>query len=276
MAEGRLARFAGGLGLGYLHTLAVLVVGLWLTPFLLRQLGSHDYGLWLLASQVLVYLALMDFGVVALVPREVAFAMGQRPRPARHPSCRIRGRSGRRRRPPHHRPGDMADACGRRSSAAVAVWLLPADWDLLRRPVHDGGGGVRARVPAAGIQRSSAGLSGSRVPRSGSARGVDAWNGHDCRTCARRRGPLRARRRLGRVADCCRHWSPGAAWPRAFPKRCRGDSRGCHGRDWAVARPWHVDQRGPDRPGAFSGTDLVVVGRCSGPRPSCPTRAPAS
>ena len=78
MASGRLSRFAGGLGLGYLHTLVLLVVGLWLTPFLLRRLGTHDYGLWLLASQVLVYLALMDLGVVALVPREVAFAVGAR------------------------------------------------------------------------------------------------------------------------------------------------------------------------------------------------------
>ena len=78
MGEGRLGRFVSGLGLGYLHTLVVLAVGLWLTPFLLRQLGTHDYGLWLLASQVLVYLALMDLGVVALVPREVAFAVGER------------------------------------------------------------------------------------------------------------------------------------------------------------------------------------------------------
>ena len=78
MGEGRLGRFVSGLGLGYLHTLVVLAVGLWLTPFLLRQLGTHDYGLWLLASQVLVYLALMDLGVVALVPREVAFAVGAR------------------------------------------------------------------------------------------------------------------------------------------------------------------------------------------------------
>src|SRR6185295_5362065 len=78
MADGRLRRFVSGLGLGYLHTILALVVGLWLTPFLLRQLGTHDYGLWLLASQVLVYLALMDLGVVALVPREVAFAVGER------------------------------------------------------------------------------------------------------------------------------------------------------------------------------------------------------
>ena len=120
MADGRLQRFVSGLGLGYLHTILVLVVGLWLTPFLLGRLGTHDYGLWLLASQVLVYLALMDLGVVALVPREVAFAVGQ---------------------------GAPVGEVVRRTmtlvawqtpvvavAAAVAVWLLPADWELMRRP----------------------------------------------------------------------------------------------------------------------------------------------
>src|SRR5688572_7467026 len=129
MASGRLARLAGGLGLGYLHTLAVLVVGLWLTPFLLRQLGSHDYGLWLLASQVLVYLALMDLGVVALVPREVAFAAGQHSASRSEPSA-----------------GPVGDVVRRTVSlvawqtpvvaavAALAVWWLPADWEALRWP----------------------------------------------------------------------------------------------------------------------------------------------
>ena len=120
MADGRFRRFASGLGLGYLHTLVVLVVGLWLTPFLLRQLGTHDYGLWLLASQVLAYLALMDLGVVALVPREVALAAG------------------------HGAPvGDvvrrtMAAVAWQTPvvavAAAVAVWWLPADWEPMRRP----------------------------------------------------------------------------------------------------------------------------------------------
>ena len=132
MAEGRLARFAGGLGLGYLHTLAVLGIGLWLTPFLLRQLGSHHYGLWLLASQVLAYLALMDLGVVALVPREVAFAAGQHRRHGADGACGSLP--------------DVGGAIGRTMAlvawqtplvafaAAAAVWLLPAEWEPLRRP----------------------------------------------------------------------------------------------------------------------------------------------
>ena len=75
--NGRLRRFVAGLSLGYLHTAAALLVGVFLTPYLLGRLGAHDYGLWLLAAQVLAYLALTDIGVVALVPRELAFAVGQ-------------------------------------------------------------------------------------------------------------------------------------------------------------------------------------------------------
>ena len=77
MRDGRLRRFLGGLGLGYIQTVATIVVGLWMTPYLLRHLGSHDYGLWLLGTQVLTYLALLDVGVIALVPREIAAASGR-------------------------------------------------------------------------------------------------------------------------------------------------------------------------------------------------------
>jgi O-antigen/teichoic acid export membrane protein len=54
-----------------------VVVGLWLTPYLLNHLESHDYGLWLLGAQVLVYLALLDLGIVHLTPRDVAVAAGR-------------------------------------------------------------------------------------------------------------------------------------------------------------------------------------------------------
>ena len=55
----------------------VTVVGLWLTPFLLGHIGRHDLGLWLVATQILGYLTLLDFGVVALLPRETAYATGR-------------------------------------------------------------------------------------------------------------------------------------------------------------------------------------------------------
>jgi O-antigen/teichoic acid export membrane protein len=73
----RTHRFLGGLGLGYVYLGLVTVVGLWLTPFLLGRIGQHDYGLWLITTQILGYLALLDLGVVALAPRETAFATGR-------------------------------------------------------------------------------------------------------------------------------------------------------------------------------------------------------
>ena len=126
MAEGRAQRLMGGLGLGYLHTVATVLVGLWLTPFLLRQLGSHDYGLWLLGTQVVFYLGLMDLGIVALIPREVASASGL---------------------PERERVSAIAERVGQTASVvlwqlpavalvgATAVWLLPPEWALLRGPI---------------------------------------------------------------------------------------------------------------------------------------------
>lgn len=72
-APTRTHQFLGGLGFGYLHTALLVLVNLWLTPYLLGELGQHDYGLWLLAAQLLLYLGLMDFGIVALLPREIAY-----------------------------------------------------------------------------------------------------------------------------------------------------------------------------------------------------------
>ena len=77
MTTSRTRRFVGGLSVGYLHTAIVTLVGLWLTPYLLRQLEQHDYGLWLLTAQILFYLALTDVGIVALLPRQIAFTTGR-------------------------------------------------------------------------------------------------------------------------------------------------------------------------------------------------------
>ena len=67
----------GGLSYGYLSAAVTMLVGLWLTPFLLRALGSHELGLWLLIQQAASVLLLMDVGVVALLPRETAYATGR-------------------------------------------------------------------------------------------------------------------------------------------------------------------------------------------------------
>jgi len=99
----RSRRFFGGLRLGYLYQALVMVSGLWLTPFLLKHLGQHDYGLWLVGLQTLSYLVLMDFGIVALLPRATAYATGHA----------MRGTGGH----------DLADTIGR--TARIVLYQTP-------------------------------------------------------------------------------------------------------------------------------------------------------
>ena len=73
----RFGRFLGGVTVGYVNMAAVMLGGLLLTPFFLERLGQRDYGLWLVGLQILAYLALMDFGVVALLGRATAYATGR-------------------------------------------------------------------------------------------------------------------------------------------------------------------------------------------------------
>jgi hypothetical protein len=54
----------------------MLVANLWLTPFFLAKLGPHHFGLWVVAGQLLNYLALLDLGIVGLLPRDVAASRG--------------------------------------------------------------------------------------------------------------------------------------------------------------------------------------------------------
>ena len=125
MPESRLRRFVGGLGLGYVHTVLTVAVGLWLTPFLLRHLGSHDYGLWLLGAQVLVYLALMDVGIVQLVPRDVAVAAGR----ANGDYSEMQAIVGQTARLVLWQVIPVALA------GMLVVWLLPHEWAPLRWPM---------------------------------------------------------------------------------------------------------------------------------------------
>jgi O-antigen/teichoic acid export membrane protein len=73
----RTKKFIDGIVLNYGYQGVVMIVGLWLTPFLLHHLGQHDYGVWLVGLQSLTYLSLLDIGVIGLLPREVAHASGR-------------------------------------------------------------------------------------------------------------------------------------------------------------------------------------------------------
>lgn len=102
---------------GYGYQFLVILVGLWLTPFLLVRLGAEQYGLWLVGMQILSWLMLLDLGVVTLLPRELAAASG--------------GQAA----------AQVVSLVARLAMAqtalvglgALAVWLaLPARWDGLR------------------------------------------------------------------------------------------------------------------------------------------------
>lgn len=123
----RTKRFVAGVGVGYAHQIVVTVVGLFLTPFLLWRLGAHQYGLWLTGTQVIAYLTLLDLGVLAILPRETAYATG---RAGGTPT------------------GDeLPEVFGRTvrillwqmplimSATVVAWWFLPAAWTDLRLPL---------------------------------------------------------------------------------------------------------------------------------------------
>jgi O-antigen/teichoic acid export membrane protein len=123
----RTNRFLSGISFGYASQFLTMLVGLWLTPFLLHRIGQHDYGLWLVGTQLIFYLALLDLGVVALLPRETAFATG-------------RARS-------IEEATDLPLIVGQTlrlvlwqmplvALVALCVWLLmPAEWEGLRHPI---------------------------------------------------------------------------------------------------------------------------------------------
>lgn len=117
----------GGIGLGYLYLGLVTLVGVWLTPFLLGRIGQHEYGLWLVTTQILGYLMLLDLGVVALLPRETAYATGRELQG--ETTTDLAGTIARFRRVVRWQVPLVA-------AVAVAAWvLLPADWQELRDPL---------------------------------------------------------------------------------------------------------------------------------------------
>src|SRR3989442_13707389 len=69
--------FLSALAPSYGYQVLLVLTGIWLTPFFLRHIGQRDYGLWLVGTQLLTYLTLTDFGVVALLPLEAAYATGR-------------------------------------------------------------------------------------------------------------------------------------------------------------------------------------------------------
>ena len=123
----RTRRLLSGVGLTYLNIGLTTLVGLWLTRFVLHRVGQHDYGLWLLVIQLTLYLTMLDLGVVALLPRDVALLAAK-----------------------EHKdgvPGALASHVGATvrlvlwqmpvvALSALVIWLaVPAEWLGVRQPL---------------------------------------------------------------------------------------------------------------------------------------------
>ncbi len=61
----RTRNYIKGLTTGYAATFATIAVGLWLTPFTLRFLDREEYAIFALASDLLMWLGLLDLGITA-------------------------------------------------------------------------------------------------------------------------------------------------------------------------------------------------------------------
>lgn len=62
----------GGAALSYITIILTNIVGLFLTPFILKMLGSAEYGLYILIGAFVGYLTLLDFGLNNTIIRFVA------------------------------------------------------------------------------------------------------------------------------------------------------------------------------------------------------------
>ena len=73
----RTRNYVKGLTSGYAATIATIVVGLWLTPFTLRFLDREEYAVFALASDLLMWLGLLDLGITAGLNAQAAQLSGR-------------------------------------------------------------------------------------------------------------------------------------------------------------------------------------------------------
>jgi O-antigen/teichoic acid export membrane protein len=73
----RTRNYLKGLTTGYAATFATVAVGLWLTPFTLRFLDREEYAIFALASDLLMWLGLLDLGITAGLNAQAAQLSGR-------------------------------------------------------------------------------------------------------------------------------------------------------------------------------------------------------
>ena len=121
-----------------------------------RTARATTYGLWLVGTQVIAYLLLMDLGIVALLPRETAYVTG---RTGRSDAPELRNLVER----------TMTLAFAQvpivLTAAVVALWWLPGSWQLLRVPLGVVLGRLRRDVSAADVSGGAHRPAGSGIRR---------------------------------------------------------------------------------------------------------------
>ena len=73
----RQKNYIAGLSSGYVLSAAIMLVGLWLTPFTLRFLDREEYAVFSLANDVIMWLALLDLGITAGLRAKAAQLAGR-------------------------------------------------------------------------------------------------------------------------------------------------------------------------------------------------------
>ena len=67
-----MSQIKAGVVLSYISILIINVVGLFTTPIIVRTLGVESYGIYLLLSSYIAYIALLDLGITATINRFIA------------------------------------------------------------------------------------------------------------------------------------------------------------------------------------------------------------
>jgi O-antigen/teichoic acid export membrane protein len=73
----RMRNYLLGLSSGYVVTILTIAVGLWLTPFTLRFLDREQFAIFTLASDLLVWLTVLDLGMAAALKVQAAQLSGR-------------------------------------------------------------------------------------------------------------------------------------------------------------------------------------------------------
>lgn len=60
----------------FIHVLATLIITFFLTPFMIKMLGEHNFGIWTFISTIINYFILAEFGLASALQNKLAICLG--------------------------------------------------------------------------------------------------------------------------------------------------------------------------------------------------------